>query len=60
MPNSINEFNSRMERTEERINELQYRAIKITQTEKTENRLKKQTNKASGIYSKTTKSLTFL
>ena len=34
MPNSINGFSSRMERTEERINELQYRAKKITQTEK--------------------------
>lgn len=61
MPNSINGFNSRMERTEFiAVNELQYRAIKITQTEKTENRLKKQTSKASGIYSKTIKSLTFL
>ena len=43
IPNSMDGFNSRMERTEERINELQDRAIKIIQTEK--ERKQTETNK---------------
>lgn len=60
MPNSINGFSSRMERTEEKNQWTAIQSKKNYPNWKTEDRLKKQTNKASGIYSKTTKRLTFL
>ena len=57
---SVNGLNKRMEGTEERTNELEYRKVEITQYEqKRENRLKKM-NRSSGTYETITKDLTFM